>query len=239
MITLCLPVHTTCLTSWGVWLRRAGAGLGVLCWALGAGATPPLSSLDAAPLYVCPGPLFTNDIHPAQARAQGCTLAQQGRWSQAQAPEPLKASAPLASVALPSNTPTSANDNNTSPAHSVANSQQTPPAVPLAQPSVLSSASLPAAPSSPGTSAPTLPVRAALPRPERQAAPAEPGSDPLRQRQRDRHARDIVLAELASTQARIQSLSARPQVSADDESALQRLRRDEDALRRELAKRPG
>ncbi len=74
-----------------------------------------------------------------------------------------------------------------------------------------------------------------------QAASAETGGDAQRQRQRqrDRHAREIVLAELASTQARIQSLSARPQVSADDDNALQRLRRDEDALRRELARRPG
>lgn len=236
MITLCLPVHTTCLTSWRVWLRRAGAGLAVLCWALGAGATPPLSSLAAAPLYVCPGPLFTNDIHPAQARAQGCTLAQQGRWSQAQAPEPPQASAPLASVALSSNTPSNNNNNKTFLANGVANSPQTTTAVPLTQPSL---PALSPAPSAPGASAQALPVRAALPRPEPQATPAEPGSDALRQRQRDRHARDIVLAELASTQARIQSLSARPQVSADDESALQRLRRDEDALRRELAKRPG
>jgi hypothetical protein len=47
------------------------------------------------------------------------------------------------------------------------------------------------------------------------------------------------LAELASTQARIQSLSARTQFSADEDNALQRLRRDEEALRRELARRPG
>ena len=238
MIALYLPVHTACRTGWRAWLWRAGAGLVGLWWALGAGATPPLSSplLAAAPLYMCPGPLFTNDIHPAQARAQGCSLAQQGRWSQAQAPELPKAPAPLASTALPSSATKSDKANasaNTPPANSVANSPQTPPAVPLAQPS------LPPASSAPGASPPALPVRAALPKPETQAAPAEPGSDGFRQRQRDRHARDIVLAELASTQARIQSLSARPQVSADDENALQRLRRDEDALRRELARRPG
>lgn len=246
MITLCLSLQTTCRTDGQLGQWHAGAGLAVLCWALGVGASPPLSSplLAAAPLYVCPGPLFTNDIRPAQARAQGCSLAQQGRWSQAQAPEQPEASAPLASTALPSSRTTSDKVNasasaNTPSASDVANSQQTTPAVPLAQPSLPYSTSLPPASAATGASAQALPVRAALPKPEPQAAPAEPGIDALRQRQRDRHAREIVLAELASTQARIQSLSARPQVSADDENALQRLRRDEDALRRELAKRPG
>ena len=146
----------------------------------------------------------------------------------------------MASAALNGNTPsgTNNNNNNTSTANGVVNSPQTTMAVPFAQPSLSSSPTLPPAPSAPGASAQAQPVRAAQPRLEPQAAPAEPGSDALRQRQRDRHARDMVMAELASTQARIQSLSARSQVSADDESALQRLRRDEDALRRELAKRP-
>ncbi len=68
---------------------------------------------------------------------------------------------------------------------------------------------------------------------------AEPVADASRQRQRDSHARDIVLAELARTQARIQTLLAQPPSGPDAESALLRLRLDEDALRRELARRPG
>ncbi len=68
---------------------------------------------------------------------------------------------------------------------------------------------------------------------------AQPSADASRQRQRDSHARDIVLAELARTQARIQTLLAQPPSGPDAESALLRLRLDEDALRRELARRPG
>jgi hypothetical protein len=68
---------------------------------------------------------------------------------------------------------------------------------------------------------------------------AQPTADASRQRQRDSHAREIVLAELARTQARIQSFSAQPPSGPETESALQRLKRDEDALRRELARRPG
>jgi hypothetical protein len=68
---------------------------------------------------------------------------------------------------------------------------------------------------------------------------AQPTADASRQRQRDSHAREIVLAELARTQARIQSFSAQPPSGPEAESALQRLKRDEDALRRELARRPG
>jgi hypothetical protein len=49
----------------------------------------------------------------------------------------------------------------------------------------------------------------------------------------------IAAAELARTQARIQSFSAQPPSGPEAESALQRLKRDEDALRRELARRPG
>lgn len=63
--------------------------------------------------------------------------------------------------------------------------------------------------------------------------------DDERQRQRDSHARAVVMAELARTQARIQTLSAQSPSGPETESALQRLRIDEDALRRELARRPG
>jgi hypothetical protein len=74
--------------------------------------------------------------------------------------------------------------------------------------------------------------------PARQTAMPEPANDVAKQRQRDSHAREIIEAELARTQAQMQSLSAQP-ASPDALNALQRLRVDEAALRRELARRPG
>ena len=286
MNTLSLPIPSAeRFMAQGV-LRGAVAGVVGMAWALVAGAAPPLSpseAVSAAPLYSCPGPLFTNDIHPVQARAQGCTLAQQGRWSQAQAPALPQVAAVPSTHALPTG--------------AVANTPHMPPPTPAPSPSAVSlgsfggsgssavsgsfgafdglpspalgampvpapqvsnlplAAATVAAPASGQSStAPSVPTPLALrptasatvshtaspisaPPPSPQAAPAGSGGEA--QRQRDRHAREIVLAELASTQARIQSLSARTQVSADEDNALQRLRRDEDALRRELARRPG
>lgn len=72
----------------------------------------------------------------------------------------------------------------------------------------------------------------------RQLAVPEPGPEVAKQRQRDSHAREIIQAELARTQAQMQSLSAQPP-GADAQNALQRLRIDEAALLRELARRPG
>ncbi|OYU12297.1 MAG: hypothetical protein CFE38_07380 [Comamonadaceae bacterium PBBC1] len=286
MNTLSLPVLSAERFMAQALLRGAVAGVVGMAWALVAGASPPLppsEAVSAAPLYSCPGPLFTNDIHPLQARAQGCTLAQQGRWSQAQAP----ALTQVAAVPLPHALPTGA----------VVNTPQTPPPTPAPIPAAVSLGSSGASGSSgvsghfvafdglptpplgampvPAPQVSQLPLAAATvaapasgqsniapsvapplalrptasatvshtaspisaPPPSPQAAPAGSGGDA--QRQRDRHAREIVLAELASTQARIQSLSARTQVSADEDNALQRLRRDEEALRRELARRPG
>jgi hypothetical protein len=62
-------------------------------------------------LYLCPGNLFTNDIDPAQARAQGCKPAQTGRLSQGQdltAPQAAESeTAPDLGVALPGAAPAS------------------------------------------------------------------------------------------------------------------------------------
>lgn len=60
-------------------------------------------------LYLCPGNLFTNDIDPAQARAQGCKPAQTGRLSQGQDLTALQAAdtetVPGLVAALPGATP--------------------------------------------------------------------------------------------------------------------------------------
>lgn len=304
MNTLLLPVLSACRLVTHAVLRGAVAAVVGMGCALGVGAAPtlpPPEAVSAGQLYSCPGHLFTNDIHPLQARALGCTLAQQGRWSQAQAPAlPQLADAPApnaltTSAALPTGTVANTPQSPTStpeptplsvslgssggPGSSgvlgpfgAAGGLPTPAtgAMPVAAPEVINRplAAAPVATLASGRSstapslAPSLatpltpplalrpmasPTRSttasaiSAPQSNTQAASAETGGDAQRQRQRqrDRHAREIVLAELASTQARIQSLSARPQVSADDDNALQRLRRDEDALRRELARRPG
>lgn len=304
MNSLSLPVLSACRLAAHAVLRGAVAAVVGVGWTLGVGAAPALSppqAVSAGLLYSCPGHLFTNDIHPLQARALGCTLAQQGRWSQAQAPAlPQLADAPAPNAlttpaALPTgtvaNTPQSPTSTPEPTPLSVSLGPSggpgslgvlgpfgaagglptpAPRAMPVAAPEVInrplaaapvaalasgrSSTAPPLAPSLTPPLAPFLKPPLALrpvasptrsttaraisaPQSSAQAASAEAGGDA--QRQRDRHAREIVLAELASTQARIQSLSARPQVSADEDNALQRLRRDEDALRRELARRPG
>ena len=183
--------------------------LGVgLAWTVAAQANPSL--------YVCPGHLFTNDLAPAQAKARGCALAAQGRLSQAHNPpvQDMPTAETEARSALAE----------TAPGVSSAPPLIATPARPLA--------SFLGAPSSalgvtPGPTAATA---------ARQIA--QPTADASRQRQRDSHAREIVLAELARTQARIQSFSVQPSAGPEAESALQRLKRDEDALRRELARRP-
>lgn len=216
-------------------------GLALLCglvWAAAAQANPPL--------YVCLGPLFTNDLAPAQAKARGCELAARGRLSQAQdsplqamaavdtAPGPALAATPPRPASTPASTPVSIPASTPALAFSLA-----PSSAPVSAPSsvtsmtAVSTASLPAA-SATSTAGATSAPTATAPR-----KGPEPAADASRQRQRDSHAREIVLAELARTQARIQALSAQPPAGPEAQSALQRLQRDEDALRRELARRPG
>jgi hypothetical protein len=153
----------------------------------------------APPLYVCPGPLFTNDLDPAQARARACVQAQAGRLSQAHNAD-ADSSAPVQGTA--------------------------PTAGPLAP-----------AQSAQAQKAPTAPTAAT---PATSTATPSPISlsDGLKQRQRDSQAREIILAELARTQTQLQALSAKPHNSPETDRALQRLRVDEEALRRELARRP-
>lgn len=219
-------------------------GLALLCglfWAAAAQANPPL--------YVCPGPLFTNDLAPAQAKARGCELAARGRLSQAQdsplqamaaadtEPRPALAATPPGPASTPASTPVSIPASTPALAPSLA-----PSSAPVSAPSsvtsmtAVSTASLPAASAA---SAASTAIATSAPTANAPRKGPEPAADASRQRQRDSHAREIVLAELARTQARIQALSAQPPAGPEAQSALQRLQRDEDALRRELARRPG
>lgn len=180
-----------------------------LAWTVAAQANPNL--------YVCPGPLFTNDLAPAQAKARGCELAAQGRLSQAHNP-------PVQDMTTAETDPRSA-------------LAETAPGLASA-PALIPTSARPLAPT---LGAPSE-VLGAAPGPTatatRQIAQPTADASRQRQRQRDSHAREIVLAELARTQARIQTFSAQPPSGPEAESALQRLKRDEDALRRELARRP-
>jgi hypothetical protein len=197
-----------------------------LAWVPTTWATPHL--------FICPGPLFTNDLTPTQAKSQGCEPASRGRWSQAQSKpeqdladtEPGSAKAATPMTAEPGSVLSAVSPSSTT-AKTPTSAASAAPAMPTP---------LPDSAGAPNTVA-TAPAPAPATSSARRAA--EPVADASRQRQRDSHARDIVLAELARTQARIQTLLAQPPSGPDAESALLRLRLDEDALRRELARRPG
>lgn len=150
-------------------------------WFLASGPTL------AEGLYQCPGPLFTNQIDPAQAQAQGCVRAGHGRLSVVQAGE----SASLAA--------------------------------PTARPRVAGLKTASAA-------------RPSAPAPEQlRTASASMGGQ---QRERDQQARAILESELARTRGQLQALSSHGG-DAGKQAQLERLRNDEAALQRELARRPG
>ena len=203
-----------------------GMGLARWLWLVLGSCMAWTAAAQANPnLYVCPGPLFTNDLAPAQAKVLGCELAARGRLSQAQ-------------NLLLQDMPASETERSSAPAETASGPASTPPVPPA---SVRPFGPSSVAPLS-AFGAPPEPMAATAPRGTTLSTarrPTEPVADASRQRQRDSHARDIVLAELARTQARIQTFSEQPPSGPDADSALQRLKRDEDALRRELARRPG
>ena len=87
------------------------------------------------------------------------------------------------------------------------------------------------APKAPPAARPAAPAYAALPS-------ATPASLDSGQRERDSQARAILQTELARTQSQLQALSAQSG-NPDRQAQLDRLRNDEAALQRELARRPG
>lgn len=195
---------------WGVWVSLCAGAAGA--WAASDGA-----------LYQCPRNLFTNQIDEAQAKAQACTRVLPGRLTQA---------------ALPA----------------VPTAQPVQPVVPA---DAVSPESASAAASAPPVAAPAAPPTAAAapPQPPRLAAsaasPVAPATAPVpfppaavqrissaQQRGRDQDAQSILRAELTRTQA-AQLASQRTGAgapSAVQTAALSRLREDEAALLRELAR---
>jgi hypothetical protein len=68
--------------------------------------------------------------------------------------------------------------------------------------------------------------------------PTQTVADAAQQRARDSDAKEILRSELARTQAQLQALMDQTSSGSETDSALQRLRADEAALRRELARLP-
>lgn len=169
-----------------------------------------LAAQAQATLYRCPGNLFTNDIDARSAREQGCVRAQTAGWSQGAAALDASEAAQVPPIAA---VPAAAQ---ALPAGSAAASQAVPrSAVPVAESR------------SPGPAAEPREARSPVARPVR--------VEPADQRERDRDALAILQAELRRTLAEQQSLAARTDVAAES-ATWQRLRADEQALRRELAR---
>jgi len=163
---------------------------------------------QAASLYQCPGNLFTNQLDAERARAQGCRLAGVAGWSQGQR------TAVLAEPSRPEAPALAAAV--VAPALSTErNKRRTVPS-----PAPLQSQSPPA----------------------QELAGAQPASaqgrriDVAVQQARDRDAVLILQAELARIQAQQQVLVADGGTSSGSGPALQRLRADEIALRKELSR---
>lgn len=192
---------------WGVWVS--------LC----AGAAGAWAAPDGA-LYQCPRNLFTNQIDEAQAKAQACTRVLPGRLTQAALP-----AVPTVQPVVPADA--------VSPESASAAASAPPVAAPAALPTAAAAPPQPlrlAASAAPPLAPATAPVPF-LPAAVQRISSAQ-------QRGRDQDAQSILRAELTRTQA-AQLASQRTGAgapSAVQTAALSRLREDEAALLRELAR---
>jgi len=175
---------------------------------------------SAGALYQCPRNLFTNQIDEVQARLQGCSRVAPGRLTQGLRPQvaPSQAAVLLAAPAVPGGAPESA-----PVAVTAATGAGDPDAVAAtpasAVPVAQTAPAVPAAPSTAVAPRSTTTVRAPEPAGMRLAS--------IRQRVRDQDARAILQTELARV-----VLAQR----GAEHMALNRLREDEAALRREIAR---
>ncbi|WP_300653076.1 hypothetical protein [Hydrogenophaga sp.] len=185
-------------------------------------------SAEASPdgaLYQCPRNLFTNQIDEAQARLQGCSRVAPGRLTQGLVP---------ALSPLPPAVPYTATTTTVAPVVATAST----PAVgePTAAPVTPAVAPVPAglAPVAAVTPVATQPMSVV---PVQTPGPAAMRVASTQQRARDQDAQAILRSELSriqSAQRELQRASAAP--NADQTATLNRLREDEVALRRELAR---
>jgi hypothetical protein len=184
------------------------------------------ASADGA-LYQCPRNLFTNQMDATQARLQGCLRVAPGRLTQGLVPAD---TSPRPAAVLPIVTTTPVGPPVTAAVAAQAGGE--PTAAPVA-PTV-----------APVTASPA-PVAAVTPvatRPAAVAAVRAPGPAAMRvasnqQRARDQDAQAILRSELSRIQsAQLELQRAGHASGADQTAALNRLREDEVALRRELAR---
>ncbi|MES2191259.1 MAG: hypothetical protein V4454_14145 [Pseudomonadota bacterium] len=169
---------------------------------------------DAAPdgeLYQCPRNLFTNQMDKAQALLKGCSRAMPGRITQAAGGPELESADPVPAAAVPAavSATMAAGD------RPLAGSVATPTAqkvAPVVQARIAPAIAAPArSPDATGMRVPTS-----------------------EQSARDQDAQTILRSELASTQAALEA--AQRSGGAAQSASLLRLRDDEAALRRELAR---
>lgn len=178
-------------------------------------------------LYQCPRNLFTNQMDEAQARLQGCSRVAPGRLTQGLVPAD---TSPPPAVVLPNATTTPVGP----PVTAVVAAQAVgePTAAPVA-PTV---APVPASP------APVAVVTPVATQPASVAPVRAPGPAAMRvasnqQRARDQDAQAILRSELSRIQSAQRALQRAGEApGADQTAALNRLREDEAALRRELAR---
>ena len=185
----------------------------------------------AGEMHWCPGNRFTDALTAAEAKARGCRPASSGRLSQVQPPAmpAVEAAGVVAAGATDAQAAASAAKPPPGAAGpvtidgsggSVANTgaaTSAHPAAPVAAAPISAPVSAPvSAPAAPARAAPVAPV----------AAPAQSA--------RDRDARLILEAELNRTLVAQQSLVSPAGVA--DPTRLHRLRQDEAALRREIAR---
>lgn len=180
-------------------------------------------------LYQCPRNLFTNQMDETQARLQGCSRVAPGRLTQGLVPADI--SPPPAAV-LPIATTTPVGPPVAPVAAAAAPTGGEPKTVPIA-PAVAPVLASPA----PVAAVTPVATRPASVAPARAPGPAAMRVASTQQRARDQEAQAILRSELSriqSAQRELQRAGEAP--GADQTAALNRLREDEVALRRELAR---
>lgn len=181
----------------------------VLYWALGLALMGSVHAQGSGRLYLCPGNLYTNQLDARQAREQSCRVVEPARLSQALPSVPVAA---LVSGGV----------------QSAAGGEGSGTAV--ANPATMSGATTAQA-----SDTNQFPSRVA----SKGVAAATRTVDTATQRARDRDARLIIQTELNRTVERLEQLVRQSPSSPVQEAAVRRLREDEAALRRELARLPG
>lgn len=189
---------------------------GALCGVLTVFFMGPVQA-EGSRLHVCPGNLYTNQLSAQQARQLGCQPAAPARVSQAQPMHQWVAVAGSAvgpaGVAAPATGVDAAAGNPAPAGNAAAKSAET-------------------------TASNPSPAPVASRNPSSQAAAPSKNVDSATRRARDRDARLIIESELNRTVERLEQMTRQATTQPGHEAAVRRLREDEAALLRELARLP-